>query len=52
MIFRHCITTWGEKGDLYEAVVLDINEGMRSKLLELEIKNKGTAPGGASPDRH
>lgn len=32
---------WGEKGDLYEAVVLDINEGMRSKLLELEIKIKG-----------
>ena len=32
---------WGEKGDLYEAVVLDINEGMRSKLLELEKKIKG-----------
>jgi len=33
---------WGEKGDLYEAVVLDINEGMRTKLLKLEkiIKNR------------
>jgi AcrR family transcriptional regulator len=32
---------WGEKGDLYEAVVLDINEGMRSKLAELEQIIKG-----------
>jgi AcrR family transcriptional regulator len=27
---------WGEKGDLYEAVVLDINEDLRGKLLEVE----------------
>ena len=27
---------WGEKGDLYEAVIRDINEDMRQKLLEVE----------------
>src|SRR6056297_917765 len=27
---------WGEKGDLYEAVIRDINEGMRKKLIEVE----------------
>jgi len=27
---------WGEKGDLYEAVVLDINEDLRNKLAEVE----------------
>jgi len=27
---------WGEKGDLYEAVIRDINEGMRKKLVEVE----------------
>lgn len=27
---------WGEKGDLYEAVVLDINEDLRLKLREVE----------------
>jgi TetR/AcrR family transcriptional regulator, regulator of cefoperazone and chloramphenicol sensitivity len=27
---------WGEKGDLYEAVVLDINEDLRIKLNEVE----------------
>jgi AcrR family transcriptional regulator len=27
---------WGEKGDLYEAVVRDISEGMRRKLSEVE----------------
>jgi len=27
---------WGEKGDLYEAVIRDINEGMRKKLMEVE----------------
>ena len=32
---------WGEKGDLYEAVIRDINDGMRQKLIEVEIKIKG-----------
>jgi AcrR family transcriptional regulator len=27
---------WGEKSDLYEAVVLDINEDLRRKLIEVE----------------
>jgi AcrR family transcriptional regulator len=27
---------WGEKGDLYEAVILDINEDLRQKLSEVE----------------
>ncbi len=27
---------WGEKGDLYEAVILDINEDLRQKLQEVE----------------
>lgn len=27
---------WGEKGDLYEAVILDINEDLRQKLAEVE----------------
>ena len=27
---------WGEKGDLYEAVILDINEDLRRKLMEVE----------------
>ena len=27
---------WGEKGDLYEAVVLDINEDLRKRLVEVE----------------
>jgi len=27
---------WGEKSDLYEAVVLDINEDLRQKLIEVE----------------
>jgi TetR/AcrR family transcriptional regulator, regulator of cefoperazone and chloramphenicol sensitivity len=27
---------WGEKGDLYEAVILDINEDLRRKLIEVE----------------
>lgn len=31
---------WGEKGDLYEAVVWDINEGLRLKLIEVENKIK------------
>jgi AcrR family transcriptional regulator len=26
---------WGEKGDLYEAVILDINEDLRQKLAEV-----------------
>jgi len=32
---------WGEKGNLYEAVVLDMNEGMRVKLIEVENIIKG-----------
>ena len=32
---------WGEKGDLYEAVVRDINEGLRCKLVEVEKKIRG-----------
>jgi len=32
---------WGEKGDLYEAVIRDINEGMRKKLVEVERKSRG-----------
>ena len=27
---------WGEKGNLYEAVILDINEDLRKKLMEVE----------------
>lgn len=27
---------WGEKNDLYEAVILDINEDLRTKLLDVE----------------
>ncbi len=32
---------WGEKGDLYEAVICDINEGLRQKLIEVEKMIKG-----------
>jgi AcrR family transcriptional regulator len=32
---------WGEKNDLYEAVVIDINEGLRGKLIEVEQHIKG-----------
>ena len=32
---------WGEKGDLYESVVQDMNEGMRIKLIEVENSIKG-----------
>lgn len=32
---------WGEKGDLYEAVIRDINEGMRRKLVEVETIVRG-----------
>jgi len=32
---------WGEKGDLYEAVVMDITEGMRQRLIEVEKIIKG-----------
>ena len=32
---------WGEKGDLYEAVIRDISEGMRQKLIEVEKIIKG-----------
>ncbi len=36
---------WGEKGDLYEAVIRDINEGLRLKLVEVEKKVKGESLG-------
>lgn len=32
---------WGEKGDLYEAVILDINEDLRLQLIEVERKIHG-----------
>lgn len=32
---------WGEKGDLYEAVIMDVSEGMRQKLIEVEKIIKG-----------
>lgn len=32
---------WGEKGNLYEAVVIDMNEGIRVKLIEVEQMIKG-----------
>lgn len=32
---------WGEKGDLYEAVIKDINEGLRCKLVAVEKKIRG-----------
>ncbi|MCP4371295.1 MAG: TetR/AcrR family transcriptional regulator, partial [Deltaproteobacteria bacterium] len=32
---------WGEKGDLYEAVIIDMNDGIRSKLIEVESIIKG-----------
>jgi AcrR family transcriptional regulator len=32
---------WGEKSDLYEAVAMDMNEGMRIKLIEVEKIIKG-----------
>jgi AcrR family transcriptional regulator len=38
---------WGDKASLFEAVVLDITEGMRAKLVEVERKIKGLS----LPDR-
>ena len=32
---------WGEKGDLYEAVIIDMNDGIRAKLIEVESIIKG-----------
>jgi AcrR family transcriptional regulator len=32
---------WGEKGDLYEAVIIDMNDGIRGKLIEVESLIKG-----------
>jgi len=32
---------WGEKGDLYEAVIMDVTQGMRQKLIEVEKIIKG-----------
>ncbi len=32
---------WGEKGDLYEAVIRDINDGLGRKLTDVERKIKG-----------
>jgi AcrR family transcriptional regulator len=34
---------WGEKGDLYEAVVLDIYEDLREQLVEVEKRIHGLA---------
>ncbi len=38
---------WGEKGDLYESVIVDINEDLRQKLVEVE----GIIHGRPLPDR-
>ncbi len=32
---------WGEKGNLYEAVVIDMNHGIKTKLIEVENIIKG-----------
>ncbi len=32
---------WGEKGDLYEAVIIDMNDGIRAKLIAVESLIKG-----------
>lgn len=32
---------WGDKVNLFEAVILDITDGMREKLIEVEAKIKG-----------
>ena len=32
---------WGEKGDLYESVIVDINEDLRNKLVDVEDKIHG-----------
>jgi AcrR family transcriptional regulator len=32
---------WGEKGNLYEAVIIDMNDGIRAKLMEVERIIKG-----------
>ena len=32
---------WGEKGNLYEAVIIDMNDGIRAKLIEVEGIIKG-----------
>jgi AcrR family transcriptional regulator len=32
---------WGEKGDLYEAVIMDVSDGLRGKLIEVEKIIKG-----------
>ena len=32
---------WGEKGDLYEAVIIDMNDGIRAKLVKVESIIKG-----------
>ncbi len=32
---------WGEKGDLYEAVIIDMNDGIRAKLITVESLIKG-----------
>ncbi len=34
---------WGEKGNLYEAVVIDMNHGIKAKLMEVENIIKGLA---------
>ncbi len=32
---------WGEKGDLYEAVIMDVSDGLRQKLIDVEKIVKG-----------
>jgi AcrR family transcriptional regulator len=32
---------WGEKGNLYEAVILDMNEGIKTKLIQVQGMIKG-----------
>lgn len=32
---------WGEKGDLYEAVIMDVSDGLRQKLIDVEKIIKG-----------
>ena len=37
---------WGDKANLFEAVLLDITDGMREKLIEVEKKIKGLSLSG------
>lgn len=35
---------WGEKDDLYEAVVMDLSDGLRQKLMAVKMAIKGRSP--------